>query len=342
MHVPASPATERLCEGLTTYLVTTRGPSITVRELRRLTGGTSHETWAFDLYPDGRADQKPQAMILRRDFSQDHLDLTLATEFPLLKRLHAAGVPVPEPLYCESDSRWLGTAFIISERLAGADIRKRMATGSDGARELGLELAGILARIHRLDGRKLVAGLMSAETDVAAEQVRRWSGIALEFVRSPSPLLLAAIDWLAAHTPNGNGCALVHGDFKANNLVFDSTGRVAVIDWELSHLGDPLEDLAFTMLWTSKYDLVGGMLSDQAFIKAYEQASGTTVDRERLFFWQMFAQVKIAAIFLKGIVTPNSAVFPRPSLVQLGRAMPWVEQRLAELLRRALNERAAA
>ena len=164
----------------------------------------------------------------------------------------------------------------------------------------------------------------------------------MECSREPQPLLSAAIDWLGAHAPDDSPCALVHGDFKANNLVFDASGRIAVIDWELSHIGDPLEDLAFTMLWTSQYDLVGGMLSEQDYIAAYEHASGSRVDRERLFFWRLFAQVKIAAIFLKGLSTATGDDFVRPSLVMLGRAMPWVEQRIAELLRVALNERNAA
>ena len=217
-----------------------------------------------------------------------------------------------------------------------------MDAGLNVARELGLELTGILARIHQLDWRRVLDGGNQTPRDAANNQVERWSAIALETQQAPSPLLSAAVEWLRANIPEPARCTLVHGDFKANNLVFDAAGRVAVIDWELSHLGDPLEDLAFTMLWTSKYDLVGGMLSAEEFIEAYEAASGTAVDRERLFFWQMFAQVKIAAIFLKGISHGSEGQFPRPSLIQLGRALPWIEQRISELLREDLIEKVAA
>ena len=343
MGAIALSATDQLHEGLSAFLVAQYGASVKLSGLRRLTGGTSHETWAFDLCTDSHGNQNLRPLILRRDFPDDQLDLDLATEFALLQRLHAAGVPVAEPVFCEQNNSPISTPFIISERLSGTDIRKQMAQNKDGARELGLSLTAIQARIHGLDWRNVLGDVLSPpSTHAAASEVSRWGRIATEHLSKPQPLLFAAIDWLNAHAPDDSPCALVHGDFKANNLVFDSSGRVAVIDWELSHIGDPLEDLAFTMLWTSQYDLVGGMLSEKDYIAAYECASGSRVDRERLFFWQLFAQVKIAAIFLKGLRTDLAEASIRPSLVMLGRAMPWIEQRIAKLLRIALNERNVA
>jgi aminoglycoside phosphotransferase (APT) family kinase protein len=342
---PVAPvASDRLHDGLSAYLVSRYGESAKVSGLRRLTGGTSHETWAFDLHTDASGNpQTSRSLILRRDFSGDQLDLDLATEFALLQRLFKAGIPVPEPVFCEHQNSPITTPFIISERLSGTDIRKQMAKSRDGARELGLKLTAIQASIHKLDWQQTLGDILPPPSPTASTvEVSRWSRIANKCSLSPQPLLSAAIDWLGANAPHDSPCALVHGDFKANNLVFDATGRVAVIDWELSHLGDPLEDLAFTMLWTSQYDLVGGMLSTEDYIAAYEQASGSPVDHDRLFFWQLFAQVKIAAIFLKGLQTETPDAFARPSLVMLGRALPWVEQRIAELLRIALNERNAA
>jgi len=337
----APAASDRLHEGLSAYLVSRYGASVKVSGLRRLTGGTSHETWAFDLHTS--AADSTRALILRRDFSDDRLDLDLATEFALLQRLFAAGLPVPEPVFCERENSPILTPFLISERLSGTDIRKQMAKDKQGAGELGLKLTAIQAGIHKLDWQRVLGDILPPPLPTAAAaEVSRWSRIANECSSTPKPLLSAAIDWLGAHAPKDSPCALVHGDFKANNLVFDPTGRVAVIDWELSHLGDPLEDLAFTMLWTSQYDLVGGMLSAEDYIAAYEHASGSLVDRDRLFFRQLFAQVKIAAIFLKGLRTETADAVARPSLVMLGRALPWVEQRIAELLRIALNERNAA
>ena len=337
----AHAASDRLHDGLSAYLVSRYGASAKASGLRRLTGGTSHETWAFDLHTDTSNELRP--LILRRDFSSDRLDLDLATEFALLRSLFTAGVPVPEPFLCEHENSPIETPFIISERLSGTDIRKQMAKDKQGARELGLKLTAIQSNIHKLDWQQTLGNVLAPPLPTAAAaEVSRWSRIANECSRTPQPLLSAAIDWLGANAPHDSPCALVHGDFKANNLVFDPTGRVAVIDWELSHLGDPLEDLAFTMLWTSQYDLVGGMLSAEDYIAAYEHASGSRVDRDRLFFWQLFAQVKIAAIFLKGLQTETADSFARPSLVMLGRALPWVEQRIAELLRIALNERNAA
>jgi aminoglycoside phosphotransferase (APT) family kinase protein len=343
MEVVAASATDQLHAGLSAFLAAQYGASVKLSGLRRLTGGTSHETWAFDLCTRSNAKENIRPMILRRDFSDDRLDLDLATEFALLQRLYAAGVPVAEPVFCEYKNSPISTPFIISERLSGMDIRKQMAQNNDGARALGLRLTAIQARIHRLDWQNTLGEVLPAPSpNAAAAEVLRWSKIATECSTELSPLLSAAINWLEAHAPDDSPFALVHGDFKANNLVFDPSGRVAVIDWELSHIGDPLEDLAFTMLWTSQYDLVGGMLSEADYLAAYEAASGSRVDSERLFFWRVFAQLKIAAIFLKGLRTDTVVSATRPSLVMLGRAMPWIEQRIAELLRTALNEWNAA
>ena len=343
MGVVAPTATDQLHEGLRAFLIAQYGASVKLSNLRRLSGGTSHETWAFDLCTSAHANENIRPLILRRDFLDDRLDLDLATEFALLQHLYAADVPVPEPIFCVHKNSPITTPFIISERLSGTDIRKQMAQNKAGARELGLTLTGIQARIHGLDWQKILGDVLpSPLPNAAVSEVSRWSRIATEYSKEPQPLLSAAIDWLSAHAPDDSPCVLVHGDFKANNLVFDPSGRVAVIDWELSHLGDPLEDLAFTMLWTSQYDLVGGMLAEEDYIAAYERASGSRVDRERLFFWRLFAQVKIAAIFLKGLSTKTGDDFVRPSLIMLGRAMPWIERRIAQLLRVALNERNAA
>jgi aminoglycoside phosphotransferase (APT) family kinase protein len=333
---------DELHAGLSTFLAQRCGKPVSVTGLRRLTGGTSHETWAFELCIDSRL-SSPRSLILRRDFSKDLLDLDLATEFALLQRLYAAGVPVPEPLFCEHENSPLTTPFIISERFSGTDIRKQMARDGSGAKELALKLVAIQAQIHNVDWRRVLRGVLPPpDGDAIAIQMLRWSQIATECSRESQPLLSAAIDWLDAHPPGESLLTLVHGDFKTNNLVLDRSGRVAVIDWELSHIGDPLEDLAFTMLWTSQYDLVGGILSEEDYIAAYEAETGSRVDRERLFYWQMFSLVKIAAIFMKGMSATAANASIRPSLIMLDRAIPWVERRAATLLRFALTERQSA
>ena len=104
-----------------------------------------------------------------------------------------------------------------------------------------------------------------------------------------------------------------------------------MIDWELAHVGDPYEDLAFTLLWTTRFDIVGGMLSREAYLHCYEKTTGQKVDPERLFYWQVFAWVKLAAIFLKGFCEDEANQSARPARIMLVRAIPWISVQLGKL-----------
>ncbi len=127
---------------------------------------------------------------------------------------------------------------------------------------------------------------------------------------------------------------IVHGDYKANNVLLKSGAEPIIIDWELAHIGDPLEDLAWTMLWTTPDDIVGGMLTADRFLTEYEQLTMKVIDRQRFFFWQVFSLVKLAAIFLKGIEHKSGQALPRPTLLMLAQALPCVEEALSALLLR--------
>ena len=135
--------------------------------------------------------------------------------------------------------------------------------------------------------------------------------------------------------------ALVHGDFKANNLVTDAERlwqdkSATVLDWEMAHVGDPIEDLAWTLLWSTAHDLVGGLLNRAEYLAAYEAASGHAVEAARLAYWEIFACVKLAAIFIAGVRPTADGQALRPMLVMLGRAIAVIEQALARRLQRVL------
>ena len=310
-----------------------------VAALRRLAGGASHETWAFDLIANEGGIQSTTALILRRDFDQGLLDADLGHEFELFKYLHAHGAPVPRARWCVSADSPLATPFIIVERANGADIRKLLAdpARAPARNTLGRALVATLAALHRTPiYAELERCLHSEQEPGAAREVTRWAAVIARGQDSSQPLLRAALAWLNAHLPAASPLALVHGDYKTNNLIF-ATDSAVVIDWEMAHLGDALEDLAWTMLWTTDYDLVGGLLSRQAYLDAYVAESGQTIDPRRLFFWEMFSLVKLAAIFLSGARQGTRVGHARPMLAMLGRALPWIEVRLATGLNTALR-----
>ncbi len=342
-----------LAEALSAYLSRAGQQVVEIDALRRLAGGASHETWAFDAHCHGSA---VEPLVLRRDFAHGLLDEAftggVAAEFALLETLHAAALPVPRPRYCETDTAALGTPFMIVERAVGTDLRKLLAAQAYNAsisaaerRASGVALVTLQARLHRLPV-PLDVGVAHAAKDCVQHEISRWAGL---IAASPStrPVLDSAVHWLRTHPPPVLRLALVHGDFKANNLVTDAQRlwqekSATILDWEMAHIGDPIEDLAWTLLWSTAHDLVGGLLDRSEYVSAYETASGHAVDAARLAYWEIFACVKLAAIFVAGVRPKADGLAQRPMLVMLGRAIAVLEHALAGRLQRALHTEVAA
>jgi aminoglycoside phosphotransferase (APT) family kinase protein len=338
MTVAQAPRAEENLAGVLGEFVSARlGRAVTVGGLRRLAGGTAHETWAFDVDgPDGVEDQEPHRLVLRRDFDRGMLDSDLDAEFGLLTALWALGVPVPRPWWCVVRDSPLGQPFMIVDRADGTDLRKYLAAHPDVDRHrLGRRLVALQCAVHRLD-RSEVLQRLDASSSGPGGELRRWTQLIDGSGVDPGPLLRAATAWLERHVPGATPRRLVHGDFKTNNLLVGADGEITVLDWELAHLGDPAEDVAWTMLWTTRYDLVGGMLSAEEYRAAYQAESGTELDPGALLFWRIFALVKLAAIFLTGVASGGSD--RRPTLLLMGRGLHHLEAELGELLGPALDE----
>ena len=321
------------------YLQSCLGEAIAITDLRRLAGGASHETWAFDLV-HGSGAREITPLVLRRDFVAGLLAPSLAQEYALLQYLHAQNLPVPRPRWCVTEDSPLATPFMILERVTGDDIRKVLAEPAQvtDRQTLGRALVRTQATLHRVNlAPKLMHILRAADPPGAAREVARWAAVIDRDHDSAEPLLTAALGWLRTHLPTPSQLTLVHGDYKTNNLIFSDEGTV-VLDWEMAHLGDPLEDLAWTLLWTTEHDLVGGLLSADDYLAAYTAETGLEVEPTCLFFWQLFALVKLAAIFVSSARQGTRIGHPRPLLAMLGRALPWLETAIAERLTASMRQ----
>lgn len=322
-----------LAGALQDYVRGRLGRSVEVAGLRKLSGGTSHETWAFDVH-DSRAGEV-RHLVLRRDIERGMLDGDLGAEFELLTALSRSGFPVPRPWWCEAQASPLMAPFMVVGRVDGTDIRKYLAAHPETDRDwLGTELVSLQSRLHRLDWRRELPLPADVSAGAGAE-LDKWTRVIDATGLDPGPLVNAAMSWLSRNLPRIPRLALVHGDFKANNLVFGADGTVTVLDWELAHIGDPLEDIAWTMLWTTRFDLVGGLLTAADYQAAYEKAAGVTLDPAALLFWRILALVKLAAIFLTGIAHGSST---SPILALMGRGIYRLEADVADLLELSLDE----
>jgi aminoglycoside phosphotransferase (APT) family kinase protein len=276
-------------------------------------------------------------MVLRRSVERGMLDGDPQAEHALLGELDRAGFPVPRPWCCVTTHSPLVYPFMILERLSGTDIRKHLAGHPEVDRPgLGRALVGLQARLHRLDWRTQVPSLATeAASRSGSAELDRWTEAIRAATTDPGPLLTTALDWLRAERPPAVEPCLVHGDFKTNNLIFDDDGDVTVLDWELAHLGDPVEDLAWTLLWGTQFDLVGGLLTEPDYLAAYEAEAGTPVDPDALRYWRLFALVKLAAMVLTGAARGAR----RPTLRLMGRALHHIEAELGAQLAVVLGRR---
>jgi aminoglycoside phosphotransferase (APT) family kinase protein len=251
-----------------------------VSDLVRLSGGASRETYRF------RADGRD--LILQRQRAGDSREM--ANEAAVLRAAAHAGVPVAELVASESGDTPLGASFMVSAAVEGETIARKILRDDDYviAREvLAADLGGALARLHALPA-DAVPGL--AETD----QVTQYREM-LDVLAQPHPTFELAFRWLDSHRPAGAGRAIVHGDFRLGNVIVGPDGLRAVLDWELAHVGDPMEDLGWLCVKAWRFGSrlpVAGVGRYEQLFTAYEAAGGTTVDPEAVRWWEVLGTLK--------------------------------------------------
>jgi aminoglycoside phosphotransferase (APT) family kinase protein len=263
--------------------------------LRALAGGASQQTWSFDaLTPQGTL-----PLILRRapPGSMPAAEaIGLETEAALLSRLQPASVPVPAVLGVLAPVDGLGQGYLMQRVSGEANSRRllrepRFATARTRlARQCGQALAGI----HQLP----LAGLPPLRNGHAPEAIAFYRS-QHDKVGTPRPVFELAFKWLAQHLPDVPvATVLVHGDFRNGNLMVDEEGLCSVLDWEMAHLGDAMEDLGWLCVnaWRYGHDApVGGFGSREDLYAGYETAGGR-VDPARVRFWEVLGTLKWGVI----------------------------------------------
>ncbi len=286
-------------ERLARYLADKWREPVAITGLKRFHGGSSRQTWRFDAAaPSGRR----EAMVLRRDMPAALIETDRAVEFAALKAFHGSAVPVPEPLWCETDPAAFGSPGFLMREVAGG-----AAAGlfdpepyGDAAAAIGRDFFTALGRIHATPLAS--AGLAPVPAAEAARlRLDHWRR-AFEADRlRPEPVLEAALRWLD-RTPvaPAQRVAIVHGDYRSGNFLHGGGRLLAILDWEMVHAGDPLDDLAWALdpLWAHGSNRPAGTLPRAEAIAAWEAASGLVADAEALRWWGVFAQVMGLVIWI--------------------------------------------
>ena len=303
--------------------------------LRRLSGGASRETWAFD------ADGRP--LILQRERPGGVASGAMGTEVGLLRAAREAGVPVPAVVVFGGDvdddvrgnavdARALGRSWMVVERIDGETIPRRILRDEEfaSARPLLTAQCGrALAAVHTIDP-EAVPGLDPTD------QFQRFREL-LDAMSEPHPAFELGFRWLERNRPPARADTVVHGDFRNGNLVVGPDGLRAVLDWELAHLGDPLEDLGWLCVRAWRFGAsprVGGFGDVDELVAAYESASGSTgtVDRDALAWWEAMGTLKWGVMCMLQAATHLAGTVRSVELAAIGRRVCEVEHDLLLLL----------
>ncbi|MCU1373980.1 MAG: hypothetical protein JWO68_1266 [Actinomycetia bacterium] len=274
---------------------------VTIGELRRTSAGFSRENWVFDATWSGQRHD----LIARRDPVGSVLETDRRVETAVLRALAGTDVPSPTLRWADVDGDRLGRPALIMDLAPGTcdgfvlngdrPLERRVAL----ARRLYDHLAGI----HLIDWRALGLGddLDDPGTKAALAAVDHWESELRRVRLDPEPELALVIAWLRANAPTNGVTTLVHGDFKAGNVLLDGDDVTVVLDWETAHLGDPHEDLGWvTNPLRAGEHKIAGAWEPQDLFDRWTENTGWPVDAEAVRWWQVLANVKLAVIVLTG------------------------------------------
>jgi len=329
---------------LRTYLAAhLSAPSTEAFAVRKHTAGYSNETF-FVRWGE-------REYVLRRPPRGDLLPTShdVGREYAALRGLWGTAARVPRPvLYC-ADPDVIGAPFYVMERVPGVVLREApLPAALDTAaerRRVGEELVDALVELHSVPWQGTALAQLGRAEGYLARQLRRWQGqIALTLPRTRALPAFATVGaWLEAHLPSQRETTVVHGDYKLDNVLFAETAParlVAILDWEMATLGDPLADVGWLVqAWGPSGDAAvdaravtcqAGMLSREELVARYAARSGRTM--EGLAYYVVLAVWKLAAICegLYALYLEGRAANPRAS--EMEATVPRLLERALRLI----------
>lgn len=269
-----------------------------VDSITRLSGGASQETWAFDALIHG----KREPLILRRSpggaprviSSEGSNAVHLETEAMVIEASRAQGVAAPRVRYVLKEEDGVGHGYVM-DRLPGETIARKILRDAefDAVRpKLAAQCGEILARIHKVDIEPLRKTLPVIDGPIQLERYRK----IYESYDYPHPVFDMAIGWLEPRLKKPGHLTLVHGDFRHGNLLISPRGVEAALDWELTHIGDPLEDIGWvcTNCWRFGVPekVVGGFGDLEDLLAGYQAAGGARLEVEDAKTWIVHGSLK--------------------------------------------------
>lgn len=265
----------------------------------------------------------------------------MGREYRMLTRLRPVFPVVPRALAACDDPAVIGAPFYVMDRVRGVIPRtravlERLAPDEASVRAVAHRLVETLAGLHAVDWAAADLADLGRPDGYVERQIRGWAERYQTARTDDVPEVERAAGWLQAEPPASSGAAIIHNDFKFDNLVLDPRtppAIVAVLDWEMATLGDRLMDLGTTLgYWVDRDDpahwqamvpggvtLAPGMLSREEVVAAYQAVTGRTVDRA--VFYYVFGVFKVAVIAQQIYARYRQGLTRDPRFAGLGRVV---------------------
>jgi aminoglycoside phosphotransferase (APT) family kinase protein len=268
-----------------------------IADMTRLSGGASQETWSFDAITHTGIEplilRRPHGGVARIGGTSAN-SVSSDSEAIVIEAARRAGVAAPRVRTVLKPEDEAGVGYVM-DRLEGETIARKILRDHafDAIRpKLAYQCGEILARIHAVDPTPLRSVLEIVD---GPAQLRRYRDL-YDLYDYPHPMFELAFQWIEPRLQGARRETLVHGDFRHGNLLISPHGVEAVLDWELTHIGDPLEDIGWICTNSWRFGVaekvVGGFGDLADLLAGYEAAGGGRIDPDDVRTWIVYGSLK--------------------------------------------------
>ena len=283
-------------KGISAFLSEAWGTSVDLGDVSPASAGARRRNVLFTAHRDGEA--LPLVATIIHDAGLQIM--TVETETATLKLAEDAGVAVAHVHAVCADPAYVGGPFFVTTQIPGETVGRQILRLVDSTPGLGAKIASDLgasfAKLHSVDPNLAHPALErpplgKTAVDAALVHVRAQIDLLLQ----PSPVFELAYAWLDAHRPSSERVTVVHRDCRNGNIIVGPDGLRAILDWEVAHIGDPMEDVAWmcVRMWRFRNDglEVGGFATRDDLRAGYEAAGGTWDDAS-FFWWKLYSTLR--------------------------------------------------
>ena len=300
-----------------------------IKQLIPLTGGASADINRIVLANEDE-------LIVRRTLSQEKSVMAIPKilEAKIQKVVKKNGAPVPDIIFEFSEGEEIGEGYVM-EAIPGETIPRKILRDdkfSTAREKLPFEIGKSLAKIHQTQ----LEDLKALDQVTFSDSLEKLFQVYLSF-NQPQPVFDLAFKWLEAQELIDYGEVLVHGDFRFGNFIISEENLESIIDWELAHIGNPMEDLGWLCVRSWRFGnvekRVGGLGDIKDLIAGYESNSDIKIDESQLDIWQLYGSLRWGVICMMQTFAHLSGMVNSVEKAAIGRRVSETEFDLMNMIK---------